>query len=440
MRHLHRHWPPFCGQQSSLALTAPLRASRVVAPPRVFHVLWWIPHYRAAVFRRLSENPQLEFTVIAGDNAATKDGAVIASASQAGLQHGIRWRKVRSKRIQGLWGYEWQPEAIRIVWNETPDAVIVLGSKSLSNFVIRAICRMRRIPLVEWTIGTRKPERGLKWWLRWSLYAAWPNAHLLYGTAAKDWYIAHGMDPARLFVVRNSLDYERQVAVRSTVTPARIQEIRRTYGITGLKGRLLVYSGRLEREKRIAILFAALRILQPQAPDLRLVLVGGGRARAELEHQAKSAGINAATHFAGECYDERRLGEIFMASDLCASPGPVGLVAMHSLAYGTPVLACENTSWIHGPEIEAIVEGKTGAFHRENDPNDLARKLSQLLYPEPCKPRMQADCIRTVAQFYTPEYQEQVVLRALNSLLPKRLQSSEKNALGQEACRTHGCE
>lgn len=388
--------------------------------PRVFHIIWWIPHYRAAIFRRLSQNPGLEFTVLAGDNASTKGGACIASAADAGLGQGIRWRKVLSRRIQGplLHGYEWQPEAVRAVWKEQPDAVIVLGNKSLSTFLIRAICRLRRIPLLDWTIGIRRPETGMRWVLRRILYAAWPNAHLLYGNFARDWYVKQGMDPSRLFVVRNSLDYERQVAIRNCGSLAARTRTRARWGAGGERARLIVHLGRLEQDKRIEVLLEALRLARGQNLDIQLVILGDGRARKDLESQAGRLGVAGAAHFLGECYDEEVIGDILLASDLCVAPGPVGLVAMHALVYGTPLLACENTSWIHGPEIEAIVEGKTGAFFRENDSAHLAEKLAEMLYPISVKPRMEAECRRVVDMYYTPAYQERVVIEALNSVLP----------------------
>jgi len=82
-------------------------------------------------------------------------------------------------------------------------------------------------------------------------------------------------------------------------------------------------------------------------------------------------------------------------------------------------LTCENSQGRHGPEIETIVEGKTGRFFRQGDAADLAEKMKQMLYPIPCKEHMSAACMDIIDRYYTPQYHEKVILEALNSVLPK---------------------
>ena len=76
----------------------------------------------------------------------------------------------------------------------------------------------------------------------------------------------------------------------------------------------------------------------------------------------------------GPCYEEEELGEIFYNSAICVSPGNVGLTAIHSLTFGCPVITHGNFSH-QGPEFEAIKEGITGSFFKENDKNDLTSKI-----------------------------------------------------------------
>ena len=123
--------------------------------------------------------------------------------------------------------------------------------------------------------------------------------------------------------------------------------------------------------------------------------------------------------FYGACYDENKLSRIISASDLCVVPGEVGLVAMHSLVYGTPLLTCENTRGMHGPEVETIIEGQTGRFFRDDDMLDLSEKLAQMLFPVPCKQKMAKACMEMIDKCYTPRYQEQVILEAIEYVLRK---------------------
>ena len=122
--------------------------------------------------------------------------------------------------------------------------------------------------------------------------------------------------------------------------------------------------------------------------------------------------------FYGACFEETEIGKIISASDLCVVPGVTGLIAMHSLVYGTPILTRDNSAWLHCPEVEAVVEGKTGRYFRDGDLNDLVTKMQEMLYPVPCRERMSNACKSIIDAEYTPEYQERVFIEAINYCLP----------------------
>lgn len=390
------------------------------AKPKIYHFIWWIPHYRTGIFSRLSQNPHIEFNVVAGDNSQVWGGAHVTSASEAGKADSINWQRVESMRIQGplFHGYEWQGESVKIICREKPDAVICHGNKSISNFLIRMICRFRRIPLLEWSQGVRGPEKQWKWILRRYIYLCWAKGHLLYGSFARDWYASHGFNQSRLFVVNNSLDYDQQVKIRERITPADIRNTRYEFGLNQPDSRLVFYSGRLEKDRRIAWLIKAIKHFKQKGKEVKLVLIGGGREEAYLKQCALSEELGHEVVFYGPCFEEEALGRIMMASDLCVVPGHVGLICMHSMVYGTPVFTCKNTLLIHAPEVEAIREGVTGAFYREGDFADFLRKLDALLYPVSCKSRMREGCMEVIDKYYNPEYQEKIIIQALNSVLP----------------------
>lgn len=387
---------------------------------KIMHFIWWIPHYRSAIFRMLSQNPFFDFEVIAGNNSRTWGGGVVTSAEEAGKRKGIKWRYVKSKRIRGpiFRDYEWQAESIKIVLHEKPDAVICLGNKSLSNFIIRFICRARKIPLIEWSHGIRAPEASWKWLLRKYMYILWADASLLYGVYARDWYISHGINKKSLFVVNNSLDYEKQVLIRNEIKQQEIIEIRSKYGVNYPDGRLLIHAGRLEKQKRLSFLIDVLSILKKRERRIKLLLIGKGREKKKLQEIAKKKGVENLVIFYGPCFEEKTIGSLFLSSDLCIVPGGVGLIAVHSFGYGTPILTCENTSYIHKPEVEAVKEGITGCYYREGDIEDCVKKIEKMLYPVPCKMQMSKACMNVVDRYYNPQYQEKIIIRALNSVLP----------------------
>lgn len=400
--------------------------------PRVMLFVWSIPHYRAALYRRLSQNRQIEFTVVTGRDSSVYGGGKVALTDELKSGGGIRRREVRSRRVRGM---EWQPEAPGIVWRERPDAVITFGTRSLTNWVLRIVCGLRGIPILDWGQGAKEPQGGLKWLLR-RIYLDSADAVLLYGTWARDHFVAKGMDPRRIVVVRNSLDHEAQVRLRESISPDEVGAIRREFGAEDASARLIVHSGRLEERKRLELLIEALAIRQ--VPSLSVggqsnhaniargeknsgqiiaVLIGDGPEEARLREIAQRRGVADRVHFVGAVYDEARLARLFLAADLCVAPGAVGLLAMHSLVYGTPILTCDNALFEHGPEVETVVEGVTGGFFRFGDAADLALKMESMLYPEPCKVHMAAACRRVIDELYTPAHQERMFLEAIRGVL-----------------------
>jgi glycosyltransferase involved in cell wall biosynthesis len=394
--------------------------NRAYLPLKVVHFIWWIPHYRVPIFRLLSQNSHLEFTVCAGDNNERPGGYRVVSANDVGNIEGVNWRHIESRRIKGslFKDFEWQPDAVKIAWKENIDVVITLGYQSLSNFLVRIICRLRGIPVIEWTHGVKRPEHGIRWLVR-KLYFKFANAFLIYGEFARDFFISRGFKKEQIFVVHNSLGHGQQVAVREKIRPDQIEQCRRDFGITSPDHRLIFNSSRLEKGKQLHLLIEALALLKQRGRYVQCILIGDGREEDSLKRLTQERGVADRVVFYGACYDEEKLGLIILSSDLCVVPGEVGLVAMHSLVYGTPLLTCENTRGMHGPEIETIKNGKTGSYFKDGDYKSLAEKMEEMLYPVPCRERMSEACKHIIDTQYTPEYQERVVIEAINYVLPR---------------------
>jgi glycosyltransferase involved in cell wall biosynthesis len=388
--------------------------------PKVVILTWFVSHYRAHVFRRLSQNRNMDFEVWAGNNTEIPGGSKVASAAEVGKLNGIKWHEIKSVRIRGpiLHDWEWQSEIVQMAWKRRADVVISGSStRSLSNILLAIVCRLRGISFIDWGIGVMGPEKWLKWAIR-KFYLIWPDAHLLYGQYARDWYASHGFKKESLFVIHNSLEHNKQIAIRESVTPEDIRATRESFGVRGPDDRLIFHTGRLEEKKNLNILLDALKVLKERGKKIKLVLIGGGRSEDLLMTKTRENGVEDAVIFYGVCYEEDILGRIISASDLCVVPGVVGLIAMHSLVYGTPILTRDNSAYKHGPEVDAVVEGKTGRYYRDGDLNDLVEKMDSMLYPVSCKSQMSRACKEMIDKYYTPEYQERVFIQAVNYVLP----------------------
>jgi glycosyltransferase involved in cell wall biosynthesis len=131
---------------------------------------------------------------------------------------------------------------------------------------------------------------------------------------------------------------------------------------------VLLYVGRLGREKNIGSLKAVLRAM----PDVRIALVGDGPARGELEEEF--AGMPAV--FSGT----RRGAELtaaYSSADVLVFPSTtetLGLAMLEALSSGLPVVAARA-----GAAHEVVEEGVNGLLYEPEDRDSLVETVRRVL-------------------------------------------------------------
>jgi L-malate glycosyltransferase len=368
-----------------------------------------IPHYRARIFELLSQYEDVNFSVVADPEPDTPYLRTITESDQRAIR--VMPAHTRIIRIPKMPDFYWQPGALQCVIREHPDAVIALGSPySLTAWAMLIYGRLRKVPILLWSHGLLKEESGPKWWLRRLLFRL-ADGLLLYGDYAKELLQKKGFSPERMFVVYNSLDFDTQTQIARQISSGDIAEFRASLGVRENE-RLVAYTGRIQPEKRLDLLIQAVVKLAREGKYVHVVLVGEGGAREAIAQMADKAGIASYVHFLGEQYDEKYLGTILGASDLAVIPSAAGLSIMHAFVFGTPVLIHDRIEF-HGPEWEAVIDGKTGFFYRYGDINDLAAKMEQAIFPVPAKSTMADACKSVINEKYNPHRQVETFVRAV---------------------------
>ncbi len=105
--------------------------------------------------------------------------------------------------------------------------------------------------------------------------------------------------------------------------------------------RAITFVGRLEPQKGLPWLLDTAVQWLPRVSDCDLLLVGSGKQRSDLKHQARELGIADRVHLAGWRSD---VLEILAASDLLVLPSRwegMPNVVLQAMALGLPVLATE---------------------------------------------------------------------------------------------------
>lgn len=152
---------------------------------------------------------------------------------------------------------------------------------------------------------------------------------------------------------------------------------RRRLGLPA-EGPVLLWVGRLEKLKGVDILISA--VAQLDERNFTLLIVGGDERAAELKEelraQAEAAGVAANIRFAGAVpHDD--LPAYYSAADVCVVPSyyeSFGLVAVESMACGTPVVASRV-----GGLVSTVTDGVSGYLIPWRCPEPFAEKLEVLL-------------------------------------------------------------
>lgn len=383
----------------------------------VYH---YFAHYREAVLREMLDHGEHEYH-FAGDTVDDGKGIRLTEAIPDD-----RFVRARCRYFGPLM---LQLRAITLALSPRFGALVLLGNATWPTTWIAAIVgRVTGKRVLFWTHGWQRPETGVKGLIRNTFYKL-ANAIMLYGHNAKMVGITHGFHPDRLHVIYNSLDYDRQVEVRESLTAEGVAARRSAcYGDDGAPGVMAIT--RLQPAKKLGMLIQAAAICAERGTPIALLFVGEGPQREELETLAETAGVRA--HFFGACYDEHAISEMFAASDLCCIPGPAGLTVMHSLANGTPFVTNDDAG-TQMPEFEAVVPGENGALFADGDLDDLADKLLACVTDERMRDEGRACSIGMIERFFNPVTQRVLIDRAVGGARADDLYAAQHGPLYRKA-------
>jgi glycosyltransferase involved in cell wall biosynthesis len=172
-------------------------------------------------------------------------------------------------------------------------------------------------------------------------------------------------------------------------------DLRSRLGITPGE-RVLIYCGRLAKEKNIPFLLRALRHLLTQAPRTRLLIVGEGTEQDALEKLATELGLDDRVVFAGKvAYAD--VPRYYAAADLFVMTSVtevMPLALLEAMASGLPIVALASQGF-----SDTVAPGVNGLL-TEHDPAAYAGALRHLLADEAGRRRMGAQA-RESAQRYS---------------------------------------
>jgi glycogen(starch) synthase len=260
---------------------------------------------------------------------------------------------------------EWQPDVVHAHdWLVTHPAV--------------ALAEQAGVPLVATLHAT---EAGR--------HSGWLSQPLNQQVHSVEWWLANRADQ----LITCSSAMRAEVAHLFDVEPAGITVLhngieRRDWrvpaaGVAAAKAKhspdgapLIFFFGRLEWEKGVQDLIAALPRIRRTHPGTRLVVAGRGNHASALVEEARRYRVRRAVDFVGHLSD-RELGATLAAADTVVLPSkyePFGIVALEAAAAGAPLVA--STA---GGLGEVVEDGRTGLSFDPGDVDAIAAAVRVVL-------------------------------------------------------------
>jgi glycosyltransferase involved in cell wall biosynthesis len=171
-----------------------------------------------------------------------------------------------------------------------------------------------------------------------------------------------GMDPDKVFVVRSGPSLERMKVVPPAAKPRKF---------------LVGYVGVMGKQEGIDLLLKSIRFLN--RTDVHFTLVGGGTSLEEMKALARELGVADYVTFTGRVPDAELLA-VLNAADVCVNPDVANEMndistmnkIMEYMALGKPIVQFDLAEGRHSAQEASL-------YAKRNDPEDLARKICELL-------------------------------------------------------------
>lgn len=177
---------------------------------------------------------------------------------------------------------------------------------------------------------------------------------------------------------------------------------------------VIQFVGRLTASKKLDWLIKAHSQLNSSGFNCNLVIIGDGETKENLIQLSKNYGYIDRIWFYGECYDDEFNRELIYNADLCVSPGNVGLTAIHSLQYGTPVIS-HNNFYKQGPEYEVIVPYKTGLLYKEGDYENFYKVINDWFkFAQDRREEIRQNCYEMINGKWNSDNQIAILKKVLN--------------------------
>lgn len=168
--------------------------------------------------------------------------------------------------------------------------------------------------------------------------------------------------------------------------------LRKKTGI--IDGKILLYAGRLEKEKSVDFLVKAFQLIHAKDKKVNLVLVGDGTMKASLEQLAEELGIRKNVYFPG-LIDSKQMNKVYADAEIfvfASTTETQGMVVLEALASGLPVVA------VYDDVYNGIIKDKMNGI-LVNDPEQFAKACLEILSNDQYRKKLSENATDSMREF-----------------------------------------
>jgi glycosyltransferase involved in cell wall biosynthesis len=250
----------------------------------------------------------------------------------------------------------------------------------------------------------------------------WKRADSLitYTKAEREMLIENRIPGKKIFVAYNTVDTDTFLAVRDQLEEIGREELKRRLNFQHEFN--LTFIGRLYKEKKPELLLDVLAELKQRGvKSVAVHFIGAGETLSMLQEEAARLRVGEDVFFHGAIYDEVKTGEMLFCSDMMIMPGCVGLSVNHAFCFNCPVVTFSQIDLdpAHGPEIEYIIDQKTGFLINDHSTQTLTQVVADYLDSPALRKSMRHEIRSAIEHRYSVDKMAEGVIDAINYNLKK---------------------
>ena len=302
--------------------------------------------------------------------------------------------------------YLWRRKLLRMAFSDA-DTFLVTGDFCWTYLPFLILCKMMGKRVFAWGHGEKSNKR--KAWKFEKYIYHWIDGYFTYGNGGRKRLMEFGIPGEKIHVIYNSLVKH----VDGNANKSLKNEVIKDYFNNTLP--TILFIGRLTPQKKLFQLIDMMVKHSSEGVEYNLLIIGDGPEKQALQSLASRNSLSDRIWFYGECYDESTLNSLIYNSDLCVSPGNVGLTALHAMQYGVPVASHDDFE-TQMPEYETIIPYKTGVLFEKDNIVSMTEHVSDWIqnYSRPDqREATRQECYLVINTYFNSSYQIELLKRVL---------------------------